>query len=85
MADLAKRIKELKDLRKLTSQQLSTLSGVPLGTLNKVLTSSTKSVKTETLKKLADALSVSVSYLLERKIKRLKGLRKTLVLLKCAL
>ena len=69
MADLAKRIKELKDLRKLTSQQLSTLSGVPLGTLNKVLTSSTKSVKTETLKKLADALSVSVSYLLGEKNK----------------
>lgn len=67
MADLGRRIKELKDLKKLTSQQLSTLSGVPLGTLNKVLSSSTKSVKTETLKKIADALSVSVSYLLGEK------------------
>lgn len=67
MADLSQRIKELKDIRKLTSQQLSELSGVPLGTLNKVLSSSTKSVKTETLKKIADALSVSVSYLLGEK------------------
>ena len=64
MADLAQRIKQLKDIRRLTSKQLSVLSGVPLGTLNKVLTESTKSVKTETLKKLADALSVSVAYLL---------------------
>ena len=64
MADLAQRIKQLKDIRGLTSKQLSALSGVPLGTLNKVLTESTKSVKTETLKKLADALSVSVAYLL---------------------
>ena len=64
MTDLAQRIKQLKDIRRLTSKQLSVLSGVPLGTLNKVLTESTKSVKTETLKKLADALSVSVAYLL---------------------
>ncbi len=64
MSDLAKRIKLLKDIRRLTSNQLSALSGVPLGTLNKVLSSSTKSVKTETLKKIADALSVSVAYLL---------------------
>ena len=64
MTDLAQRIKQLKDIRRLTSKQLSILSGVPLGTLNKVLTESTKSVKTETLKKLADALSVSVAYLL---------------------
>ena len=67
MADLAHRIKQLKDIRGLTSQQLSSLSGVPLGTLNKVLSSSTKSVKTETLKKIADALSVSVAYLLGEK------------------
>ena len=67
MADIGRKIKELKDLRKLTSQQLSQLSGVPLGTLNKVLSSSTKSVKTETLKKIADALSVSVAYLLGEK------------------
>ena len=37
MANLAQRIKELKDIRKLTSSQLASLSGVPLGTLNKVL------------------------------------------------
>lgn len=72
MADLGRRIKELKDLKKLTSQQLSTLSGVPLGTLNKVLSSSTKSVKTETLKKIADALSVSVSYLMGEKKETVK-------------
>ena len=65
----AQRIKELKDIRKLTSSQLASLSGVPLGTLNKVLSSSTKSVKTETLQKLADALSVSVAYLLGEKEK----------------
>ena len=69
MANLAQRIKELKDIRGLTSAKLSKLSGVPLGTLNKVLSSSTKSVKTETLKKLADALMVSVAYLLGEKTK----------------
>ena len=69
MANLAQRIKELKDVRKLTSSQLASLSGVPLGTLNKVLSSSTKSVKTQTLQKLADALSVSVAYLLGEKEK----------------
>lgn len=72
MADLATRIKELKNLRRMTSQELSALSGVPLGTLNKVLSSSTKSVKTETLKKIADALSVSVSVLLGEKRERPK-------------
>lgn len=77
MSTLAQRIKELKDLRKLTSQELSVLSGVPLGTLNKVLSSSTKSVKTETLKKIADALSVPVSTLLGERKERVKRSSET--------
>ena len=76
MADISKRIKELKDMRKMTSKELSVLSGVPLGTLNKVLSSSTKSVKTETLKKIASALSVSVASLLGDKTERVERVYK---------
>ncbi len=54
-----KRIKEEKFNQKLTTLELSNLSGVPVGTLNKILSGKTLSVKVETLKKLQNALKLS--------------------------
>ncbi len=51
-------IKELKRERKITAKELSEKSGVPIGTLNKILSGSTKSVKSETLSSICYALGV---------------------------
>ncbi len=53
-----KSIKEQKNLKKLTTLELSNLSGVPVGTLNKILSFKTLSVKYETLQKLKQALGM---------------------------
>jgi transcriptional regulator with XRE-family HTH domain len=50
------KINELKKKKGLTSEQLSNGSGVPLGTLNKILNGTTKDPKLETLKALARVL-----------------------------
>ncbi|MGK0468243.1 helix-turn-helix domain-containing protein [Clostridium sp.] len=50
------KISELKKTKGLTSEQLSNKSGVPLGTLNKILNGTTKDPKLETLKALARVL-----------------------------
>ena len=55
------KIKEQKNLKKLTTLQLSSLSGVPVGTLNKILSFKTPSVKYETLQKLKLAVGISDS------------------------
>ena len=57
-----KRIKEEKLAQKLTTLELSNLSGVPVGTLNKILSGKTLSVKLETLKKLQTALKMGAVY-----------------------
>ena len=49
-------IKKLKEERKLTNKQLSELSKIPLGTLNKILSGKVKSIKIETLEKLTNSL-----------------------------
>jgi transcriptional regulator with XRE-family HTH domain len=53
-------INKLKKERGLTSEQLSKESGVPLGTLNKILNGTTKDPKLETLKALARVLNCSL-------------------------
>lgn len=53
-------INELKKKKGLTSEQLSDKSGVPLGTLNKILNGTTKDPKLETLKALARVLECSL-------------------------
>lgn len=53
-------IKLVKSDKKLTNLELSALSGVPFGTVNKILSGATKSVKNETLSKLLNALSIQV-------------------------
>lgn len=57
------KIKILKDERGLTSAQLALKSGVPLGTLNRILSGKQKSVKSGTLKNLATALDTTLEYL----------------------
>ena len=52
-------IKEQKNLKKLTTNDLSRLSGVPVGTLNKILAFKTVSVKFETLQKLKQAVGIT--------------------------
>lgn len=49
-------INELRKKKGLTSEQLSIKSGVPIGTLNKILNGTTKDPKLETLKALARVL-----------------------------
>lgn len=53
-------ILELKKEKKLTTEELSTLSGVPIGTLNKILSGTTKDPKLETLKALARVLGCTL-------------------------
>ncbi len=54
-------INELRKSKGLTSEQLSNQSGVPLGTLNKILSGVTKDPKLETLKALAKVLNCSLN------------------------
>ena len=57
---ISKKINELKKQKKLTNQKLSEISGVPLGTLNKITSGVTTDPKLETLKSLAKALKCSL-------------------------
>lgn len=53
-------INSLKKEKSLTTEQLSIESGVPVGTLNKILNGTTKDPKLETLKALARVLGCSL-------------------------
>ncbi|MGL4571825.1 MAG: helix-turn-helix domain-containing protein [Clostridium sp.] len=54
------KIEQLKRKLNLTSKELSESSGVPLGTLNKILNGTTKDPKLETLKSLARVLGCTL-------------------------
>lgn len=54
------KIAELKKKLGITTEELSKRSGVPIGTLNKLLNGSTKDPKLETLKALARVLGCSL-------------------------
>lgn len=56
--EMIERLKALKKEKKLTNEQLSALSGVPFGTLNKILGSETKETNISTVIKLANAVGV---------------------------
>jgi len=57
------RIKELKSKKKMTTERLAELSGVPLGTLTKILSAVSDSVKLSNIVAIAEALGVSLDYL----------------------
>ena len=54
------KIAEYKKKLGLTTEELSEKSGVPLGTLNKILSGATKGPKLETLKSIAHVLGLSL-------------------------
>lgn len=55
------KIAEYKKKLNLTTEELSLRSGVPVGTLNKILNGSTKDPKLETLKAIARVLGLSLN------------------------
>lgn len=54
------KISEYKKKLNLTTEELSEKSGVPIGTLNKILSGATKDPKLETLKSIAKVLGLSL-------------------------
>ncbi len=59
--ELLNMVKMVKNERKITNVQFSNSTGIPLGTVNKILAGQTKSVKAETIDKMLKALDLSVS------------------------
>ena len=55
------KISEYKKKLNLTTEELSLKSGVPIGTLNKILSGATKDPKLETLKAIARVLGLSLN------------------------
>lgn len=55
------KINEYKKKMGLTTEELSKLSGVPIGTLNKILSGATKDPKLETLKAIAKVLGLTLN------------------------
>ena len=64
MESFAKKLKELKNRRALTTSELSERSGVPLGTLNKLLTGVIEEPKLSTARALAAALGTSLAVMM---------------------
>ena len=58
------RIKQLKTEKKMTNDQLAELTGIPLGTLSKILAGISDSPKLVNIVAIADALGVSLDYLI---------------------
>ena len=56
MKSLGEEFKERKNELGITTEQLSSLSGIPTGTINKILNGETKSPRYATLKALNDVL-----------------------------
>ena len=57
------RIKQLKNEKKITNDQLSERSGIPLGTLSKILAGMSDSPKLSNIVALCSALDCSVEYI----------------------
>ena len=58
------RIKTIKKKRNITNAKLSEMSGVPYGTLNKILGSETKEPSVNAIIKISKALNVSTDYII---------------------
>ena len=61
--DYVERIKEIKSEKKMTNEALSNLSGIPLGTLSKLLAGISDSVKLSNIVAICDALDCSLDYI----------------------
>lgn len=60
---LSTRLNELKDQRKLTNQQLSDLSGVPVGTINRIMAGQTDNPSFQTVCDMVMAMGGSLDEL----------------------
>ena len=58
------RIKQLKSEKKITNDQLSDMTGIPLGTLSKILAGISDSPKLSNIVAICGALECSVDYIL---------------------
>lgn len=61
---LGERIKKLRNEKVLTQEELARKAGIPYATLMKIENGQVKNPTVGTLKKIADALEVTVDYLL---------------------
>lgn len=61
--DYIERIKKIKSERKITNEQLSELTGIPLGTLSKILAGISDSPKLFNIVAIADALGCTLDYI----------------------
>ena len=75
--ELREALAKLKTGNGLTTEQLSQRSGVPKGTLNKLLNGETRNPTGSTLKKIADALNCPVELLYPRDGQAAHGLRNS--------
>jgi len=62
--DYIDRIKKVKSEKKITNEQLSELTGIPLGTLSKILAGISDSPKLSNIVAISNALGCSVDYLI---------------------
>ena len=63
--DLAQRVKALKRREQLTAGQLAQRAGVPVGTLNKILSGETKRPSLESIQRIAQAFQVPLRYFVD--------------------
>ena len=61
--DYIERIKKIKNERKITNDQLSDMTGIPLGTLSKILAGISDSPKLVNIVAIADALGCTLDYI----------------------
>lgn len=62
--ELFKRLQEIKTLRKLRNEDISKKSNIPISTLSKIFAGITTDPKIGTLISIAEALNISVDYLI---------------------
>ncbi|HEU4887743.1 MAG TPA: LexA family transcriptional regulator [Thermoanaerobaculia bacterium] len=65
--DIAFRLKELLDQRGLKQSRVAELAGIPNETMSRIVTGTTKNPGVDTLLKIANALGVTVGWLLDEK------------------
>ncbi|HEX7150205.1 MAG TPA: LexA family transcriptional regulator [Thermoanaerobaculia bacterium] len=65
--DIASRLRELLDQRRLTQARVAELAGLPNETVNRIVKGTTTNPGVDTLGKIADALGVTVGWLLGEK------------------
>lgn len=81
--EITDRIKQIKKQKGLTNEKLAELSGVPLGTLSKILGNETKDPQISTIIKISRALEVSPDYIVSGTIEPQEYANDVEELIKC--